>query len=569
MSTDIVATRCAYCDSPLIDGPRASSAVDAIVPFRLSKAAALQRLRTHIGDRWWTPTPIRRLAQRDQLRTDDVVGVLVPFYAYDATMRGDYSARVGVHWERREKVERKRKRDKAGESIHIDPEQAEVRVVQETEWFDLRGSVGTQLEQHLVCASTGLSAPEARALPPFDLGRSVPFDPRLMLGWSAELPSKTRRDVDREARQTLSDHARDHLRRHHLAGDAHRVRTLELDVDIHRVQLVLLPVWVARVRLGDALVRVVINGQTGHCVGRLPTSVAKVIGTIVGAVALVLIVLLAARRPAVDVIECDNCGGSIVFDAERASVRCPFCGSESLRVTDLASGPEVPEMAAERAVSLEEARASFHAWATSSWWTPRAFRTATADVTPLWIPAWRLGAEVEATWTGLRDANTKSGRRPVAGADVSRRTVWLPASLGLTQRELDALAPFHADPVGAWTVENTDAPFEVAGLTRDAALVRARDNFRSDARAEIIRTERVRDCRVSIVLEDVHAKAFMLPVYVGCVRFRDRPWRFVVNGQNGRVTGKAPVDRRKAAAAVALVVVGLLAWWWFADAMLG
>ncbi|MEM6292439.1 MAG: hypothetical protein AAGA54_14285 [Myxococcota bacterium] len=288
VSADTVATRCAYCDSPLVDTRRAMSAVDAIVPFRLSKAAALQRLRTHIGDRWWTPTPIRKLAQRNQLQTDDVVGVLVPFYAYDATMRGDYSARVGIHWERREKVKRKRKPDKAGESIHVDPERPEVRVVRETEWFDLRGSMGTQLEQHLVCASVGLSAPESRALPPFDLGRAVPFDSRLMLGWSAELPSKTRRDVDREARQTLHDHARDHLRRHHLAGDAHRLRNLELDVDIHRVQLLLLPVWIARVRLGDDLVRIVINGQTGRCSGRLPTSVPKVIATVVALAAVVL-----------------------------------------------------------------------------------------------------------------------------------------------------------------------------------------------------------------------------------------------------------------------------------------
>ncbi|MEM6292438.1 MAG: hypothetical protein AAGA54_14280 [Myxococcota bacterium] len=267
-----------------------------------------------------------------------------------------------------------------------------------------------------------------------------------------------------------------------------------------------------------------------------------------------------------DVIECDACGGTVVYDAERASVRCVFCGSETLRIADVEGTAGVPASAAERTVSLEDARASFKTWATTSWWTPRAFRQAAAQVAPLWIPAWRMSAEVEATWTGLRDANTKSGRRPLAGADVARRTVWLPASLGLSQRELDALAPFHADPVGPWNVDNTDAPFEVAGLTQDAALSRARKNFRSDARADIIRQQRVRDCRVSVVLEDVAAEAFMLPVYVGCVRFRDRPWRFVVNGQNGRVTGSTPVDRRKVAAAIALVATAVLAWWWLADA---
>ena len=203
-----VATRCAYCTAPLVDAKRAASAIDAIVPFRLSKRAALERLRTHIGDRWWTPQSIRALARGGQLQADAVQGVLVPFYAYDATLRADYSARVGVHWHRKETVKAKPskpKPDKAGETIHIEPEQPATRTktVRETEWFDLRGSMGFQLEHHLVCASAGLGTEHARGLAPFDLGRAANFEPRLLLGWSAELPSKARRDIDREAHNTL------------------------------------------------------------------------------------------------------------------------------------------------------------------------------------------------------------------------------------------------------------------------------------------------------------------------------------------------------------------------------
>ncbi len=291
-----VATRCAYCTAPLVDTKRAASAIDAIVPFRLSKRAAIERLRSHIGDRWWTPESIRKLARRGQLQTDAVQGVLVPFFAYDATIRADYSARIGVYWERKETVEVERpkpKPDKAGEVITIDPggPTTRTKVIRETEWFDLRGSMGTQLEHHLVCASAGLSSARARDLSPFDLGRSVPFEPKLMLGWSAELPSKARRDVDREAHGALSDLARQHLRRKHLTGDVRRIRNVELDVEIHRVQLVLLPVWLASVRLGNAPVQIAINGQTGQCVGRVPTSKAKVAAVIVVSVVAVFVVL--------------------------------------------------------------------------------------------------------------------------------------------------------------------------------------------------------------------------------------------------------------------------------------
>ena len=291
-----VAMRCAYCTAPLVDTMRAGSAIDGIVPFRLSKRAALERLRAHIGDRWWTPEPLRALARRGQLQTDAVQGVLVPFFAYDATIRADYSARVGVHWSRKETVEvkpRPPKPDKAGETIRIDPEgpTTKTKVVRETEWFDLRGSMGTQLEDHLVCASAGIAPERARRLEPFDLGRAVPFESKLLLGWSAELPSKARRDVDREAHATLSDLAREHLRREHLTGDANRMRTLELDVEIHRVRLVLLPIWLVTVKLGKSPVQIAINGQSGRCEGRVPTSVAKVVSVVVASIAVAVVVL--------------------------------------------------------------------------------------------------------------------------------------------------------------------------------------------------------------------------------------------------------------------------------------
>ncbi len=295
-----IATRCAYCTAPLVDAQRAASAIDAIAPFRLSKRAALERLRTHIGDRWWTPQAVRTLAKRGRLQTDAVQGVLVPFYAYDATICADYSARVGVHWHRKETVEvkpAKPKPDKAGETIHIEPEgpTTQTRTVRETEWFDLRGSMGMQLEDHLVCASAGLSTERARKLAPFDLGRAADFDARVMLGWSAELPSKARRDIDAEAHHTLCEIGRAHLRRKHLTGDAQRIRTAEFDVEIHRVRLVLMPVWLATVRLGNAPVQIAINGQTGTVVGSIPTSKAKVAAVVAILAVLTTLLVLWTR----------------------------------------------------------------------------------------------------------------------------------------------------------------------------------------------------------------------------------------------------------------------------------
>jgi hypothetical protein len=136
----------------------------------------------------------------------------------------------------------------------------------------------------------GLSEVESRALLPFDLGRAKPFDPRLLAGWHAELPTMPRSEVDRNARQGIREHEEGVVTRL-LPGDRRRLDHFDADVQIHRVHLVLLPVWIATYRHGNKLVRLLVNGQTGRCIGRAPISAAKVAVAIALGVAAVLLVL--------------------------------------------------------------------------------------------------------------------------------------------------------------------------------------------------------------------------------------------------------------------------------------
>ncbi len=263
-----------------------------------------------------------------------------------------------------------------------------------------------------------------------------------------------------------------------------------------------------------------------------------------------------------DVTECENCGGVVVFDAQIEAVKCVFCGDVSLTATGLQE-VEQPAVAVPFSVGEANARALFRAWAKGSIWTPRAFRAQGVLVEKLWVPAWRVRAEVHATWTGLVSAKTRSGKRPESGTDVGEREAWIPASLGLTQSELAALGPFPADHGVAWSPDQADAPYEVAGSSAQTASIEARAVFREAVRAKLIRDKRLQDCRASVLLREVQTAAVMLPVYVGCVRFSDQPWRFVINGQTGRVTGSTPVDAKKVALVVALVVAAVLLWsWW-------
>ncbi len=298
---------CSYCGSALVESERGSLLVDRVAPFRISAAAAEERLRQHLAARWWAPERLRRSArsgkafgarQGDELDARLVEGVLVPFYAYDATCRSRYETRVGLHWyETKVVVEPgSRKRDAKPPidwlpSWGAEPQQPGKRKQQterHTEWFPLRGTAVHQLRDHLVSASMGLSADEVAALSPFDLGRARPFDPRLLAGWPAELPSRSRAETDRDAAEQIRNREMQRIGREHLPGDTHRDTRVSCQVELGEAELVLVPVWVAALRYSGKVHRLVVNGQTGRCHGRAPVSPTKV------ALAVALLVLVAA-----------------------------------------------------------------------------------------------------------------------------------------------------------------------------------------------------------------------------------------------------------------------------------
>jgi hypothetical protein len=271
-----VSTRCGYCDSSLVDADRAMTSIDRVAPFRIPRGAAQSRLREHLAAAFWAPEALRQGARRRTLHARELRSVLVPFHAYRATVRGRYRARVGLHWSR---TETKTKDGKQHTNI-----------VRETEWFPLTGTIVDELEDHLVSASAALTKREVRGLLPFDLERAAPFDPRLVAGWEAELPTRSRDDADRAAIGEIRELQARRLRKWLLPGDAHEIEALDADIELHRVHVVLVPAWLATYRQGDRVYRLIVNGQTGRCCGRPPVSRVKV-SLAVAVLAAVLLVL--------------------------------------------------------------------------------------------------------------------------------------------------------------------------------------------------------------------------------------------------------------------------------------
>ncbi len=273
-----VSTSCSYCGSKLVDRERATVAIQRVAPFRIPKSVATATLKAELAGHIWAPEPVRR----NLVRSESIRGVLIPFWSYRGNVQSRYSAAVGIHWYRTETY-----RDSGGK--------IRTRMVQETEWFPLSGSTVLRLEDHLVSASLGLPEQEANELEPFDLGHAVGFDPHLLAGWEAELPSVERSRADQTAVDEVQANEKRRIVHELLPGDVNTLEQVSCDVALEPPELVLLPVWAASYRFAGKPYRLLVNGQTGHCVGSVPTSVTKVVLTVLGILMLIAIGLFIAQ----------------------------------------------------------------------------------------------------------------------------------------------------------------------------------------------------------------------------------------------------------------------------------
>ena len=282
LPASVRATTCSFCGSALVDAAAdASEPVDRIVPFRVTGDQASARLREFLSARWFAPESLRRNTRPDELR-----GVLVPFWVFDAVARTSFAASVGVHWWRTETY-----------TVQVNGKtETRTRRVQETEWFPLEGSHLGQWFDQLVSASRGLSEAEANALEPFDLGEALAYSPPLVAGLTAERATLSLADAERTAATEIAALEERAVAAKHLPGDTHRGLQTSTESQLQPPDLVLLPVWIAVVKGPAGQLRLLVNGQSGEVVaGKIPTSWVKVglvITVILLGLGMVLLVVL-------------------------------------------------------------------------------------------------------------------------------------------------------------------------------------------------------------------------------------------------------------------------------------
>ncbi|WP_163868520.1 zinc ribbon domain-containing protein [Myxococcus eversor] len=277
-----------------------------------------------------------------------------------------------------------------------------------------------------------------------------------------------------------------------------------------------------------------------------------------------------ATREQAKVVRCESCGAAVEYSVEAKAPRCDYCGAVThvemtVDPVDQAQGwlPfTVDPNAANQALAGFLGRKAF--------FRPSglAEEAALESMKPMWWPAWVFQAGVQVSWTADSDAGSgRSDWAPHAGRTrLDFTNILVPASRGLKVEECDKLTPHYRFELAADEGRGPEeASVELFEATRSGArktVLRAVERLARDHVQESgdIPGRRFRNVHVAVALSSLRTARWALPVYVLAYRYRGKPYRVLVHGQDAEVVfGESPISAWRVLGVVVAVLAVLVA----------
>lgn len=295
--------------------------------------------------------------------------------------------------------------------------------------------------------------------------------------------------------------------------------------------------------------------------------------------------------PARRSFSCPQCGATVQFEEGRRTTTCPFCDTPYVGEGEVAPDRFAPEFVVPFSVTEAQAREKFRLFlARGGWFVPGDVRTsATQPPRGVYLPFWsfstrsssRWSAQIGEVWwetvTEMRTVMVNGRATSQMVTRQVRRVEWYPlggafhqyhahylvsGSRGLPQTIADAIRPYPvAEAVryaphylAGWLAEEYSIEREEAARISTEVFA---ENERQDV-AGFLPGDEQSDVDVETEFSETTTDLLLLPVWVLAFQYRDRAWRFVVNGATGKVWHERPVSGRRIAVAVLLGIALLV-----------
>lgn len=244
------ATSCPYCGNPVVMMGKVLGKMkpDLVIPFKRNKKAAVAALKKHYGGKRLLPNVFK-----DENHIDEVKGIYVPFWLFDANVEADvsYEATRQRHWS-------DRKNDYTETSYYQ---------------VDRRGTIA--FRDIPVDGSSKMADDIMESIEPFDFSQAVPFQTAYLAGYLAEKFDIDAQESRQRASMRIKKSVEDSFAETVEGFSSVIAKELETRMLSSRAKYALLPVWYLYTSWKGNKYIFAMNGQTGKLVGDLPLDKAK------------------------------------------------------------------------------------------------------------------------------------------------------------------------------------------------------------------------------------------------------------------------------------------------------
>ncbi len=283
-------------------------------------------------------------------------------------------------------------------------------------------------------------------------------------------------------------------------------------------------------------------------------------------------------------VKCTACGAETSISSNIISLECPFCGTPLVKDQSQIKNLIKPSAVIPFKINKNNAADKFNKWMKKSFWAPKKAKiyAKPQKIQGIYTPYWTYDSNTITDYTGQRgddyqetetytDSNGETGTRTVtktSWTSVSGRVyvdfddVLVVATDSLPEKHVYALEP--------WDLSGL-VPFDkkfLSGLKSESYKKDVKDSFETAKSImnmtieQKIKTDIGGDHQTisskNSTYNDVTFKHVLLPIWLSSYRFKNKIYRFVVNGQTGKVKGERPVSVMKIILVI-LIVAAIIA----------
>ena len=265
------------------------------------------------------------------------------------------------------------------------------------------------------------------------------------------------------------------------------------------------------------------------------------------------------EKKGMKIYSCDSCGGEIIVDETTSSTVCPYCGNNLLVSKEL-SGDLRPNRVIPFKNDKEAVKETLKKFFKKKILLPSSFskENTIEEIKPLYVPFWVFDADVAGrvnykgeTYRRWSDSNYDYKETKyysiVRGGRIAFDHVPVDGSKKMENDLMESIEPydfseavdFNAAFLAGFAADRYD-------VSKDETFTRATERCRQGTenafRDDITGYSNVSVQNSSLQLSNTHALYALYPVWILNTKWRDKSYRFAVNGQTAKIAGNLPIS---------------------------